>query len=168
MSAFLGVEISALGRRWVSLSDAQDRHAQVISQETDLPNMVARCLSRLGVPVKDAKTYLTPSLRELMPNPSVLKDMDKAAERICHAVDKKQKIAIFSDYDVDGATSGALLITWLLDFGLTATLSVPDRVAEGYCPHCAAIKVLATYPDLLIRVDYGNVTTGPYAPDQSH
>lgn len=161
MPAFLGVESSALGRRWVGLSDAQDRHAQMIAQQTGLPNMVSRCLSRLGVAVEDAKAYLTPSLRELMPDPSVLKDMDKAAERIVNAVDKKQKIAIFSDYDVDGATSAALMITWLRDFGLNATLYIPDRIDEGYGPNDEAMQMLAASHDLIICLDCGTLSHGP-------
>jgi len=96
-----------------------------------------------------------------MPNPSVLKDMDKAADRITQAIDNKQKIAIFADYDVDGATSAALLITWLRDFGLTATLYVPDRIDEGYGPNDKAMQMLATSHDLIICVDCGTLSHGP-------
>ncbi len=159
--AFLGVECSATGRRWVGLSDAQDRHAQNIAQQAELPEIIARTLARCGVAPEDAKAFLAPSLRDLMPNPSVLKDMDKAAERICQAVDKKQRIAVFADYDVDGATSAALLITWLRDFGMTATLYVPDRIDEGYGPNDEAMKMLAASHDLIICVDCGTLSHGP-------
>lgn len=159
--AFLGVECSATGRRWVGLSDAQDRHAQNIAQQAELPEIIARTLARRGVAPEDAKAFLAPSLRDLMPNPSVLKDMDKAAERICQAVDKKQRIAVFADYDVDGATSAALLITWLRDFGMTATLYVPDRIDEGYGPNDEAMKMLAASHDLIICVDCGTLSHGP-------
>ena len=161
MAAFLSVENSATGRRWVGLTDAQDRHGQAIAQQTGLPEIVARCLARRGVAIEDAQAFLTPSLRDLMPNPSVLKDMDKAAKRITQAVDKKEKIAIFADYDVDGATSAALLITWLRDFGIPATLYVPDRIDEGYGPNDEAMQMLAAAHDLIICVDCGTLSHGP-------
>ncbi len=159
--AFLGVEQSATGRRWTGLTANQDRHAQAISQQAGLPEIVARTLARRGIPVEETQAFLAPSLRDLMPNPSILKDMDKAAERITQAVDKKQKIAIFADYDVDGATSAALLITWLRDFGLSATLYVPDRIDEGYGPNDEAMQMLAADHDLIICVDCGTLSHGP-------
>jgi len=162
-AAFLGIETSALGRRWVGLNADQDRHAQAIAQQTGLPEIVARTLARRDVPTEEAQAFLTPSLRDLMPNPSVLKDMDKAAERITQAVDKKQRIAIFADYDVDGATSGALMFTWLREFGITATLYVPDRIDEGYGPNEAAMKMLAAAHDLIICVDCGTLSYEPIA-----
>ena len=160
-TAFLGIKNSATGRRWTGLNAAQDRHAQAISQQAGLPEIVARTLARRGIPPEEAKAFLTPSLRELMPDPSVLKDVDKAAARITQAIDKKQKIAIFADYDVDGATSAALLITWLRNFGLAATLYVPDRVDEGYGPNDKAMQMLATSHDLIICVDCGTLSHGP-------
>jgi single-stranded-DNA-specific exonuclease len=160
-AAFLGVETSATGRRWAGLNEAQDRHAQAIAQQTGLPEIIARTLARRDVPTEEAQAFLTPSLRDLMPNPSVLKDMEKAAERITQAVDKKQRIAIFADYDVDGATSGALMFTWLREFGLTATLYVPDRIDEGYGPNEAAMSILAAEHDLIICVDCGTLSYEP-------
>lgn len=162
-TAFLNVENSATGRRWTGLSHAQDRHAQTISQQTGLPEIVASTLARREVNPEDAEAFLSPVLRDLMPNPSILKDMDKAAERICQAVDRKQNIAIFADYDVDGATSAALLITWLRDFGITATLYIPDRIDEGYGPNDAAMQMLAATHDLIICVDCGTLSHGPIA-----
>ncbi len=161
MTAFLGVEHSITGRRWIGLGSDQDRHAQLITQQTGLPEVVARCLARRGIPVEEAQGFLTPSLRELMPNPSVLKDMDKAAERIVDAVGKKQRIAVFADYDVDGATSAALIVSWLRDFGLPATLYVPDRIDEGYGPNDEAMQMLAKDHDLIICVDCGTLSHGP-------
>ena len=160
-TAFLGVETSASGRRWVGLNAAQDRHAQAIAQQTGLPEIVARTLARRGVPTEEAQAFLTPSLRDLMPNPSILKDMDKAAERITQAIDRKHKIAIFADYDVDGATSAALLVTWLRDFNTAATLYVPDRIDEGYGPNDAAMQMLARDHDLIICVDCGTLSHDP-------
>jgi single-stranded-DNA-specific exonuclease len=162
-TAFLGITQSATGRRWIGLSPIQDRHAQAISQQTNLPEIVARTLARREVSADEAKTFLAPSLRDLMPNPSILKDMDKAAERITQAVDSKQKIAIFADYDVDGATSAALLITWLRAFNIDATLYVPDRIDEGYGPNDTAMQMLASDHDLIICVDCGTLSHSPIA-----
>lgn len=162
-TAFLGITQSATGRRWIGLSLDQDRHAQAISQRANLPEIVARTLARRGIPADEAKTFLAPSLRDLMPNPSILKDMDKAAERITQAVDSKQKIAIFADYDVDGATSAALLITWLRAFNIDATLYVPDRIDEGYGPNDTAMQMLASDHDLIICVDCGTLSHSPIA-----
>ena len=163
MSAFLGVESSATGRRWVGLAAAQDRHALAIAQQTGLPETLARTLARRGVAVQDAALFLAPSMRDLMPDPSVFRDMDRAAERIHAAVKCRQKIAIFADYDVDGGSSAALLIDWLRQLGRTATLYVPDRIEEGYGPNEAAMAALAAVHDLIICVDCGTLAHDPIA-----
>ncbi len=158
MSAFLNVEASLTGRRWVGLSPDQDRMAEAMAQQTSLPRPVCQTLSRLGVPLDGAERYLQPTLKELLPNPSVLKDMDIAAARIVKAVQASEKIAIFADYDVDGATSAALLITWLRDMGRPATLYIPDRIDEGYGPNEPAMEALARDHDLIICVDCGTLS----------
>ncbi len=156
--AFLEVEASLTGRRWVGLSPDQDRMAEAMSQQTNLPRPICQTLSRLGVPVDDAERYLAPTLKELLPDPSVLRDMDKAAERILKATQASEKIAIFADYDVDGATSAALLINWLRDMGRPATLYIPDRIDEGYGPNEPAMQALAAEHDLIICVDCGTLS----------
>jgi len=88
MSAFLKVEASLTGRRWVGLTPDQDRMAQAMAQQTNLPQPLCQTLSRLGVPVNNAKRYLAPTLKELLPDPSVLRDMDLAAERILKAASR--------------------------------------------------------------------------------
>ncbi len=158
MSAFLNVEASLTGRRWVGLSPEQDRMAEAMSQQTTLPRPICQTLSRLGVAPEHAERYLTPTLKELLPDPSVLRDMDLAAERILRATQASEKIAIFADYDVDGATSAALLINWLRDMGLAATLYIPDRIDEGYGPNEPAIEALARDHDLIICVDCGTLS----------
>ena len=158
MSAFLKVEASLTGRRWVGLTPDQDRMAQAMAQQTNLPQPLCQTLSRLGVPVSNAERYLAPTLKELLPDPSVLRDMDLAAERILKAAQTSEKIAIFADYDVDGATSAALLINWLRDMGLAATLYIPDRIDEGYGPNEPAMEALARDHDLIICVDCGTLS----------
>ena len=135
MTDFLGVSASATGRRWVGLSENDDRAAQAIAKQTGLPATLSRTLARLGVDASDASAYLSPSLRDLMPDPSIFRDMDVAADRITQAITKRETIAVFADYDVDGGSSAALLIDFFRQFQLTATLYVPDRIDEGYGPN---------------------------------
>ncbi len=158
MTAFLGVETSATGRRWVGLSDEQDRLAQTIAQQTGLPDTLTRTLARRGVQPAEAEMFLAPALRDLMPDPSIFRDMDKVAERIFHASQTRERIAIFADYDVDGGTSAALLLDWLRQQGQDATLYIPDRIDEGYGPNEPAMAMLAADHDLIICVDCGTLS----------
>lgn len=158
---FLGVEQSGTARRWVGPDAGLDRHAQMIVQETGFPNAMANVLARLGVPAVDAARFVEPSLRDLMPDPMVMKDMGKAAARINGAVIAGQRIAIFADYDVDGATSAALLHDWLTQLGNIPTIYVPDRIDEGYGPNDEAMQMLAASHDLIICVDCGTLSHGP-------
>jgi single-stranded-DNA-specific exonuclease len=158
MTDFLGVSASATGRRWVGLSENDDRAAQAIAQQTGLPATLSRTLARLGVDASDASAYLSPSLRDLMPDPSIFRDMDVAADRITQAITKRETIAVFADYDVDGGSSAALLIDFFRQFQLTATLYVPDRIDEGYGPNEPAMADLAARHDLIICVDCGTLS----------
>jgi len=161
--AFLNVSASATGRRWVGPSVEEDRLSEAMAQETGLPGPLCRTLVRRGVAATDAAAFLAPTLRDLLPDPHALKDMEKAATRFLRAVAGNQRIAIFADYDVDGGASAALLITWLRDLDVTATLYVPDRIDEGYGPNDAAMSALAANHDLIICVDCGTLSHGPIA-----
>ena len=134
-----------------------------MTQETGLPAPLCRVLVRRDVSAQEASAFLTPTLRDLLPDPLVLKDMAQATARFLQAVRAGQRIAIFADYDVDGGTSAALLITWLRDMGLQATLYVPDRIDEGYGPNDDAMSALAKDHDLIICVDCGTLSHGPIA-----
>ncbi len=158
---FLGVSNSLTGRKWIGPSADTDRLAEAISQQTSLPDMLARVLAARGVDPAEAEAYLAPSLRDLMPNPSSFLDMDKAAKRLVGAVNNNEKIAIFADYDVDGGSSAALILAWLAAMGKTATLYVPDRISEGYGPNEPAMKKLGAAHDLVICVDCGAVSIEP-------
>jgi single-stranded-DNA-specific exonuclease len=162
-AAFLGVETSLTGRRWVGPAVEVDRAAEAIAQQTDLPRPVAQVLARRGVDVADASAFLEPSLRDLLPDPRSLRDMEKAATRFLQAVKSRQRIAIFADYDVDGGSSAALLLVWLRHLGLQATLYIPDRIDEGYGPNDEAMSALAAKHDLIICVDCGTLSHGPIA-----
>ncbi|MDB2651568.1 single-stranded-DNA-specific exonuclease RecJ [Amylibacter sp.] len=156
--SFLDVESSISGRRWTGPNISVDRQAEMILQETNFSSAMANVLARLGVEANQVKNYIKPSLRDLMPNPLKILDMEKAASRINIAVSNHERIAIFADYDVDGATSGALLHDWLTQLGNIPTLYVPDRIEEGYGPNIEAMETLANVHDLIICVDCGTLS----------
>ncbi|MEM1388978.1 MAG: single-stranded-DNA-specific exonuclease RecJ [Pseudomonadota bacterium] len=158
MSDFLGVSHSLMGRRWVGLAPEAVRLAEAMAQETALPEPLCRTLVRLGVAGADARAYLAPALRDTLPDPRGLKDMSRAAERFVHALNARQRMAVFADYDVDGGTSAALLIDWLRQMGRDATLYIPDRIDEGYGPNPPAMADLAARHDLIICVDCGTLS----------
>ncbi|MEP3296897.1 MAG: single-stranded-DNA-specific exonuclease RecJ [Pseudoruegeria sp.] len=156
--SFLGVESSLTNRTWRGLDIGQERLAEATQQATELPLPLCRTLARLGVPTDEATAYLAPALRDLLPDPQVLKDMEKAAARFLQAVKLRQKIAVFADYDVDGGSSAALLLSWLRTMNHSATLYVPDRIDEGYGPNEPAMAALAADHDLIICVDCGTLS----------
>lgn len=158
--SYLGVTASLTGRRWIGPDGEVERQAEAISQATGLPDTLSRVLASRGVGAMEAEAFLSPSLRDLMPDPSSLKDMDKAALRIFKALQARERIAIFADYDVDGATSAAQLLIWFSALGTEATLYIPDRIKEGYGPNDVAMKSLGAVHDLIICVDCGTVAHG--------
>ncbi|MDV7145702.1 single-stranded-DNA-specific exonuclease RecJ [Tropicimonas sp. TH_r6] len=158
MAAFLGVEQSLTGRRWVGPDAEQERLAEAMAQATGLPGALCHTLVRRGVVPEDAAGFLEPTLRDLLPDPLVLKDMDRAAPRILAAAEAGERIAVFGDYDVDGGSSSALLICWLRAMGRPATLYIPDRIDEGYGPNVPAMRKLAAAHDLIICVDCGTLS----------
>jgi single-stranded-DNA-specific exonuclease len=163
MRPFLDVETSLTGCRWIGPDAAQDRLAETLSQQTRLPLPLCRLLASRGVLPGEAAAFLAPSLRDLLPDPLTLKDMAPAAERLLLAVERKDRIAIFADYDVDGGSSAALLIVWLRFFGLQARLYIPDRIDEGYGPNVPAMEGLAAAHDLILCVDCGTLSHAPIA-----
>ena len=153
--AVLGVERSVTGRRWVWRS-ADARTGLAIAQRLDVPELVGRLLAARGVGVEAALDFLEPRLRALMPDPSCLRDMDQAADRLAQAVRGGEQVAVFADYDADGACAGALMLRVLRDLGVPATHYVPDRIKEGYGPNAPAIAALCEAgATLIICVDCG-------------
>ena len=161
--SFLGVEASLTGRRWVGPGVEVERTAELILQRSALPMAVCQVLARRGVPAEEAEAFLAPALRDLLPDPRSLKDMEQAATRFLSALNNREKIAVFADYDVDGGSSAALLLIWLRQMGHGATLYVPDRIDEGYGPNEEAMAALAADHDLIICVDCGTLSHGPIA-----
>ncbi|MCC6008287.1 MAG: single-stranded-DNA-specific exonuclease RecJ [Rhodobacteraceae bacterium] len=156
--AYLGVTCSATGRRWQGPEPALERLAAAIAREAELPDPVALVLARRGVSPDEAAGFLAPALRDLLPDPSCLRDMDIAADRLARAARAGERIAIFADYDVDGGASAALLLSWLRALGRQATLYVPDRLEEGYGPNAPAMEALARAHDLILCVDCGTLS----------
>ncbi|MEX5563123.1 single-stranded-DNA-specific exonuclease RecJ [Pseudophaeobacter sp. 1A16562] len=161
--SFLGVEQSLTGRRWLGPGIDLERAAEAMAQQTGLPAAVCQVLARRGVPAHEATGFLTPALKDLLPDPRRMKDMETAAARFLEAVEQRQRIAIFADYDVDGGSSAALLLVWLRAMGQDATLYIPDRIDEGYGPNDAAMSALARDHDLIVCVDCGTLSHGPIA-----
>lgn len=154
---FLQVNQSINGKRWVDrLSPERDNVALDIAQQAGIPDLIARILAGRGVEADAARDFLNPALKTLMPDPYILQDMEAAAERLARAVKKREKIAIFGDYDVDGATSSALLFRFLKAYGVVARIYIPDRIIEGYGPNPAAIRELVEGgAELIVTVDCG-------------
>jgi single-stranded-DNA-specific exonuclease len=162
---FLGVEKSATGRAWRDrLDERGSSRALAIAQRHDLADLLARVLAGRGVEIDDVARHLDPTVRALMPDPSVLSGMDAAAARIADAAMRKEMVAIFGDYDVDGATSAATLARFLRLAGVDPIIHIPDRLFEGYGPNTEAIRALAGRgATLLITVDCGTVSHEPLA-----
>ncbi|MBV9833890.1 MAG: DHH family phosphoesterase, partial [Alphaproteobacteria bacterium] len=160
-AAFLGVEKSACGRRWISRA-ADDRSALAIAQRHSLPDAVARLLAARGVLIDDVGDFLEPTLRRFLPDPSHLKDMDAAIARLADAVARGEKIAVYGDYDVDGATSSALLLRFFRSIGADIVAYIPDRIVEGYGPNAAALlKLKQQGVAVAVTVDCGITAFAP-------
>src|SRR6187549_3110233 len=141
--AFLNVTSSVSGRAWVArLDDSTTRTAQAMAQRFGISEIVSRIISGRGVVIDAAEEYLNPTIRGLMPDPSTLADMDRLAARLVAAITNNEKVALFGDYDVDGAASSALMARYLRHFGLDPEIYIPDRIFEGYGPNIAAIDKL--------------------------
>ncbi|OSQ48384.1 single-stranded DNA exonuclease [Thalassospira alkalitolerans] len=152
---FMGIERSVTGKWWRE-RNLDDRLATTIAQRFGVPEIVGRVMAARDIGLDDAESFLNPTLRDLMPDPSTLKDMDKAAARIADAVIKGENIAVFGDYDVDGATSTALLKRLFAALGRDAVVHIPDRLTEGYGPNSPALLELQRRgANLILTVDCG-------------
>jgi single-stranded-DNA-specific exonuclease len=161
---FLDVETSALGQPWRPRLDAAgELHALAIAQIGGHDDLLARVLAGRGVLPDAVDRHLAPSFRDLMPDPDSLRDMAAATERLGLAVMAHEKVAIFGDYDVDGACSAALLSEYLRACGLETIVHIPDRVTEGYGPNVEAIQAFASQgATLMVTVDCGAVSREPF------
>lgn len=159
-SAYLGVTRSARGLSWRErLQPAMLNAATAISQHHDLPELLGRVLAARAVPLAEVPVFLDPTVKALMPDPSSLTDMDIAAGRLADAIQKRERVAIFGDYDVDGACSSALLARFLAHHDVASRIYIPDRIFEGYGPNAAAIETLVREgASLIVTVDCGTTS----------
>lgn len=158
---FLGVAQSVSGRRW-RLRNSDERLALALAQRAGLPEILGRVLAGRGVGLDDLEDHLNPSLRRLLPDPSRFLDMDVAAERLARAITTEETVAVFGDYDVDGATSTALLNRFFRAIGRDLRVYIPDRMKEGYGPNAPALRQLArSGVSLVITVDCGTLAFAP-------
>ncbi len=166
---FLGVSKSFGGRSWIDrLSPVAVRQATAISQQHEISEISARILAGRGVDASGVEAFLAPSIRDMMPDPSTMTDMDRLAARLAKAIKDEEKIALFGDYDVDGASSSALLLRYLQSFSLDVAWHIPDRIFEGYGPNIPAIDRLAAEgATLLLLLDCGTTSIAPVAHAKS-
>lgn len=162
---FLDVSRSATGRAWVDRLDAAaSRDAHAVAQRSGLSEILARVIAGRGIGIEGAESFLSPTIRDLMPDPSVLTDMDRLSERLAEAIAQSEPVALFGDYDVDGASSCALMTRYLRHFGLEPQVHIPDRIFEGYGPNIAAIdKLIEAGATLIITLDCGTTSDAPIA-----
>jgi single-stranded-DNA-specific exonuclease len=160
---FLGVEKSATDRSWRDRLDERGQaRALAIVQRQGVPELLARVLAGRGVEADQVADYLDPTIKGLLPDPNTLTAMQAASERIAQAIMSGESVAIFGDYDVDGATSSALLAFYLRRCGLDPIVHIPDRIFEGYGPNVDAIRGFAEKGvKLLITVDCGTTSVEP-------
>ncbi len=162
-AAFLGIEHSLTGRRWAArLGD--ERLALAIAQRHGLPDAVSRLLAAREVDLEGVPDFLEPTLRKFLPDPSHLKDMDAAIARLVRAVRQSERIVVFGDYDVDGATSSALLLRFFRAVGGNIGVYIPDRRKEGYGPNAPALlKLRQEGTAVVVTVDCGVTAFEPLA-----
>jgi single-stranded-DNA-specific exonuclease len=163
MDCILGVEHSLSGRAWRARG-GDARSALALAQRFGFPEIVGRLLACRGIGEEECERFLAPTLRDCLPDPSHLKDMDRAVARLADAIRNRETIAIFGDYDVDGATSSALLKRFFAAVGVAAIIYVPDRQREGYGPNEAALaKLQAQGARVVVTVDCGITAHRPLA-----
>lgn len=154
---FLGIRSSATGMKWVDRLGLREANtALAIAQNYGIPDLVSRVMAGRGVGLEAAEEFLNPSIRSLMPDPLTLTDMKQAAVRIADAILRRENVAIFGDYDVDGACSSALLSRFLNAYDIRNVIYIPDRIFEGYGPNPDAMRELvAKGASLIVTVDCG-------------
>ena len=148
----LNITQSILGQPWRWRALATDTRDPGFAPD----DLVTQLLLSRGCPRDELEAHKAPSIRAFMPDPSIFRDMDRAAERIADAIERQESVTIFGDYDVDGATSAALMILLLRDLGLEAKAYIPDRLMEGYGPSgTALVRLKNEGADLIVTVDCG-------------
>jgi single-stranded-DNA-specific exonuclease len=160
---FLGVESSFSGRKWVG-NESNERLSLAITQSYGLPPILGDILASRQIAFEHIPHFLNPTLRHFLPDPYHLQDMEKAVLRIIKAIENQEQIAVLGDYDVDGATSSALLMRFFKAININILCHIPDRIKEGYGPNINAFKSLRTQSaTLILTVDCGTLSYEPIA-----
>lgn len=155
--------LSVLGRQWKQ-EPINERDALTLQQKHDLPPLLSEIILRRKIQVDEATTYLEPTIKSTLKDPSLLKDMDKAVARVLKAIEDKENILVYADYDVDGATSSALIRKFFKDIGIDTGLYIPDRIEEGYGANSNAMQSIKDQEyDLVIMCDCGTTSFAPLA-----
>lgn len=157
----LGNQKSLTGRFW-EMRQGDERLSLALGQRHNLPMVLAEILAARGHSLETIQDFLTPTIKALLPDPSHLLDLDRGVERVIRAMEGGQKIVVFADYDVDGATASALLRRYLRDIGYECGLYIPNRIEEGYGPNVPAMHTLKDQGyDLILMVDCGSTAFEP-------
>ncbi len=153
---------SGKGWKWRASGSDVESYMDAVSQRYAVESTLARIMAGRDITLEEVEHYLSPTLRHLLPNPMHLRDMDKAIARLVDAVRNKETIAVFGDYDVDGATSTSLLLRYFAMLGVPTLFHIPDRIEEGYGPNTDAFITLKDQgAHLIITVDCGTVSYEP-------
>lgn len=164
----LEIERSVCGRRWRARA-CDEGAALAICQRLALPEIVGRVLAGRGLTADTAPAFLAPRIRETLPDPAHLLDLDRAVDRLADAVRAGEKVGLLGDYDVDGATSVAVLARYLRAVGIEVAIDIPDRLAEGYGPNPQAFTRLADQGcRLVVTLDSGTTAFDALAFAASH
>jgi len=156
-----------MNRTW-AYEPSEDRLSYAMAQRYNVPLLIGQILAKRGDHFEQVDTFLNPTLKQMMADPFQLKDMEQGVNRMISALQNREKIVVFADYDVDGATSSAILRRYLMDCGSASTFYVPDRIDEGYGPNATAIKALkASGHQLMIMLDCGTTAFEPLAVAKS-
>ena len=161
MPYFLNVKNSLSDRKWLSSSKINSRKSERISQINNIPLILSQLISKQDIEENEIDKYLNPKLKDLLPNPSFFLDMDKSTKRFITSVNKKEKILIYGDYDVDGIVSSTILKEWIENFHFNVEIYFPNRIKEGYGPNNVAFQKLSREYDLIICVDCGTNSIEP-------
>ena len=149
---------SLLNKKW-KLIDYDERNASYLSQKFELPLIVGKLLSIRKIKEENIDFFLNPNINQHIPNPSKIKDMSLATERVVEAIKKNQKIGIIADYDVDGSTSASILYKFLKNYNSSITLKIPNRLVDGYGPNLKLMREMQLQNiDLLFTLDCGTTS----------
>ncbi len=154
-------KLSVKGKFW-QVVDYNEQYVKNACQKFSISDFLARILSQKNIPLNDIPQFLEPKIRDFLPSPYLLKDMEKAVERIIFALNNNQKIAIYGDYDVDGASATALLIKFFRELNKEVSYYIPDRIKEGYGVNEEGLRNLKNQGvELVITVDCGVLAFEP-------